>query len=408
VNTSMFAQLIGVFQGSFFSRAFWLGNFIPVAVVAAAHLFMASHVFPGVPTWQLLGVESSPASRFPLVLALLIVVAYAVAPLIPVMRGILDGSLLPGWLHDALRREHVIKVRSLRETVGKSVLLYGNYDLLCSLQPGALKAARQAGDGTGKPLEGELLAGALQDIAKMRASSRVGRVPPIDVARAACSALDKALRAGSAALTPDLDQAHRQLLKLLLDAKADACHDAVTLKERVGRALSLDNPQATRMADARLLTEQYSLQAYGVKFDYLWPRIQLVMPEQGALVDRIAAAKSQLDFALLSLVLLLTLAAIWIPLLAWLDPRPWYFLGLVTLLPAAAGFLYELAVQTQLSVGDSFEAITDRYRFDVLKTVLSVALPATLGAERALWKELQNATQDGLLTTDFTYRHPTS
>ncbi|WP_165420796.1 hypothetical protein [Rhizobium ruizarguesonis] len=39
----MFNSLISAFQGaSFFSRAFWLGNFMPVVIIAALHAVVAA------------------------------------------------------------------------------------------------------------------------------------------------------------------------------------------------------------------------------------------------------------------------------------------------------------------------------------------------------------------------------
>jgi hypothetical protein len=36
------------------------------------------------------------------------------------------------------------------------------------------------------------------------------------------------------------------------------------------------------MADARRSTERYSFNVYQADFDYIWPRLQLVLPDQGS------------------------------------------------------------------------------------------------------------------------------
>lgn len=399
----MFAQLLGAFQG-FFSRAFWLGSFIPVAVIATVHLVLAIHVFPGLTTIDLLAPTGKGATYFTLLFAALVVIAYAVSPLVPLMRGILDGSLLPTWLHNALRREHVVRALRVRDQIGAAASKYADYQWLREERSARLKAARQQGIILATVSNQPAIAKATSETKRFARRISAGRVPDVAVARSACDALEDALRLNSAALSSELDPMHRRLLRSLGDAEVYAEHLALTLTGRSAGIAALNNPQATRMADARLATEQYCYEAYGVEFGYLWPRLQLVLPDQGSLVDRLGFAKAQLDFALLSLILVLTVALVWMPILAWCDATPFVFLSLSALVPLALTFLYELAVETQVAFGAIVKAVIDRYRFDVLKTVERLPLPATLVTERELWTALQNATRHGI-ATNLTYRH---
>lgn len=402
----MFAQVLSVFQ-SFFSRSFWFGSFLPVASFTILHLFIAAEVFREVQPWEWATGTGQATTRFPLAFAALVVLAYAMTPLLPLIRGVLDGSLLPGWIHDALRREHIMQARKTRDKSGEAVLLFGAYQLKNQVSTESFQAARVTGEIVGGAPKTDLITAATSSIEKFRKLVYNGKVPSLELVTKACDALEKALKENSAEHDVTLDQAHRLLIKLLKDAEVDARHNADTLTARYRTFLALDNPQATRMGDARLLTERYSYDAYRAEFDYLWPRLQLVLPEQGALFDRIIAARAQIDFAMLSLVLFLTVPAIWIPLLVWRDPTPWLFLAIGTVAPLVAVFFYQLAFESQMAFGDIMKAVIDRYRFDVLKTVLRQPLPATLASERDLWTSLGDLAENGI-RIDVSYRHPQS
>src|SRR4051812_22931386 len=101
----MFGQILTLFQG-FFSRAYWFGSFLPVAVVSALHVLMTAHVFPQEPPlWgSVTGTTGNALVVAPIAFGTLFVVAYALTPFIPFFRGVLDGHQLPGWLRDRLRR----------------------------------------------------------------------------------------------------------------------------------------------------------------------------------------------------------------------------------------------------------------------------------------------------------------
>ena len=81
-------------------------------------------------------------------------------------------------------------------------------------------------------------------------------------------------------LVAQLDRLQNELVDLLQAAEIDADHRLQSLSTLHSRT-SYDNPQATRMADTRFLVEKYPLDAYDVDFDYIWPRLQMVMPSKG-------------------------------------------------------------------------------------------------------------------------------
>jgi hypothetical protein len=92
----IFGQVFSAFQ-SLLSRAFWFGSFLPVAMFAALNLMLVPVAFPEVdilekvirPEWAWMSV----------VLVGLVIVAYALGPLIPLFRDVLDGRGLPDSIY---------------------------------------------------------------------------------------------------------------------------------------------------------------------------------------------------------------------------------------------------------------------------------------------------------------------
>jgi hypothetical protein len=205
-----------------------------------------------------------------------------------------------------------------------------------------------------------------------------------------------------------LAQAAEDVVDLTAECEREAGQRALALYTRYGR-IAFRDPQATRMGDARFLTESYSLNVYNVDFSYIWPRLQLVLPEQGGQGqvgshnDRLIAARAQVDFAVLSLALALTIPLLWLPLLAWHGESVPLFIAIGVGGPLLAMFFYQLAVASQFDFGEVVKAAIDKYRFDVLAN-LRQALPATLAAERALWNDLRVAERKGSIS-DLFYRH---
>jgi hypothetical protein len=420
----MLDKIITVFQG-FFSRAFWFGSFLPVAIIAAVHLCVAWLRYPNlVPLQDWATAKFESLTLFPAVFAILVVLAYALTPLIPLLRGVLDGSLLPERIHDWLRREHVICTRAARDGITAALETSAGYKRMINSEVTRLQAARAAGMGLPLPLPPggpALIPPAEVAIEGFRTKVESGATPPLPEAQAAINALAAALAANPAVvptgapgadLAARLSEAHKLLIKLLRYAQTEADHRFQTAVARNSTLLAIKNPQATRMADARLLIESYSFNVYQADFDYIWPRLQLVLPEQqggqaapNAFAERLASSRSQVDFAVLSLALVFTVPAVWLPLLAVGAGPPWLFLAIGLASPFLAGFFYQLAVEAQIGFGEVVKSAIDANRLTLLKT-LHQPLPATLSAERELWKKLRLA-EEAADVNDLVYRYPT-
>jgi hypothetical protein len=335
----------------------------------------------------------------------LVVLAYALAPLAPLFRGILDGRFLWTWVNNELRRERVIDARRIKQEIEDARALGRALEWFARNQREWFDRVATTGNQIApEQAEPERIDLARGEIVKLQAKIDGARLPTTE-AESAFNALLGALETNRSSQT--LTDLRGQFATLIATAADQAPYRWEVLVDRYGERFVLENPQATRMGDARLLSEAYSLGAYGANFRYLWPRLQLAFPDQGVFRDQLVAAQAQLDFAILSLILTLTLPVVWLPWFACMARTPWLFLAIGLGAPILATFFYRLAVESQLVLGDVAKTAIDRYRLDLLK-ILHQPLPLTLSAERVLWGRLYRGTRDGDPAVELSYRHPAS
>lgn len=395
-----FTALVSAFQG-LFSRSFWFGSFLPVTTFAAAHLVLASLAFPraigfdwasNLDEWKFL----------PAILAALLVLAYALRPFALLLRGMLDGTLLPEWLHDQLRKPRLPAARRAWTRVETARDDRAHYQLSRKRVVARLQGARKVGTDLGSARQPSFIHDAEKTVAGLMASMQAGDLPKPAEASAAVEKLATALernasnlpgRHADAAASKRLAAVHRAMLDFLRMAEAESKHLHVLEGTRQGQRLLL-SPQATRVGDMRILAQRYPLDVYSVDFDYIWPRLQPLLqdPESNAHSAHISDSQSQIDFSTLSLFLCLTLFA-WLPVLA-VQQELIAFLALATALPLLVRFFYELMVQSYVVFGEVVEVAIDKYRHQVL-TELHQPIPPTLATERALWRQLREAGEGG-------------
>jgi hypothetical protein len=392
----MLNTFFSIYQG-FFSRGFWLGCFLPVALFTAVHLTLAAVQFPAqVPLvdW-LTSSADAPAKLIPILLAVLVVLAWMLAPLVPMLRSLLDGALLPDWLLEALRQERVDEATQAADAEGDVMTaLEDAYDRWQDFAKDAQKtfvAARKDGKDRTPPDE-RLTNQAVVAISDFRAATAGGRVPPVKLAQQAVDALAAALRAGTAdsAIWARLDGLGRVLIAAIVQTREQTKLRLDSAAER--RA---DNPlhhyRATRIGDVREQTQSYPSRVYGVDFEFLWPRLQVFFAKDDPLAQRLDDAQSQVDFGVLALALAVTVPLVWLPLLAATAREPWLFLVVGVVSPLVIKFFNELVIQSQRGFGTIVETAIDRYRLDVLTRLLLQPMPATRSAERTLWAAVRIA-----------------
>jgi hypothetical protein len=411
-------DLLTTFKG-FFTRTFWFGSFLPVAIFAGIHLLVAGWLGTGIDLASLISADSNKLIGVPLAVFALVVVAYAATPLIPLVHGLLDASLLPQWLHDWMRREHLVEARAARRLVDAATDQFNQMGELNARQSTSLQDARNAGNEHGAVPAAGVLGQVGKTIDAMCRCFDRGWPPAAETLDKAAGDLAAILRANRTRLPANADDAQKdaaaelssaqtKLMALLKDAESNAAHERQALLARNSR-IAYDNPQATRMADIGLLSEQYCYDAYGVDFDYIWPRLQFVVPAQStsgnteSLSDRLAAARAQVDFSILSLALSLTVPLVWLPYLAWTGESPVKYLVIAAAAPLLVCLFYFVALGSRTAFGEVAMAAADMHRFTLL-TGLHLAMPASLADEREVWGDLQRI--ELIRDLNLIYKHP--
>src|SRR6266851_3430802 len=97
----MFGTVLDKLQTAFsslFSTSFLLGNFFPVLIFAIVNFVLAWFGLYGfadvASSWNPVSGTSTAAAEF----LLLVLIAVLLGPLVPVLRSLLDGRILPEWL----------------------------------------------------------------------------------------------------------------------------------------------------------------------------------------------------------------------------------------------------------------------------------------------------------------------
>jgi hypothetical protein len=411
-------DILSTFKG-FFTRTFWFGSFLPIAIFAGIHLLVASWLGTGIDLASLISADSNKLIGVPLAMFALVVVAYAATPLIPLVHGLLDATLLPQWLHDWLRREHLVEARAARRLVDGATAQFDQMGELNARLSASLQVARNTGNEHGALPAAGVLGRVGKKIDAMCRRFDRGWPPAAEKLTEAAHELDPILRANRTRLPANATDAQRaaaaqlssaqtKLMELLKDAESNAAHELQGLLARNSR-IAYDNPQATRMADIRLLSEQYCSKAYGVDFDYIWSRLQFVVPAQSgsgntdSLSDRLATARAQVDFSILSIALSLTVPLVWLPYLAWAGESPVKYLVIAAAAPLLVCLFYFVALESRTAFGDVAMAAADMHRFALLSG-LHLAMPASLADEREVWGDLQRI--ELIRDLNVIYKHP--
>jgi hypothetical protein len=383
----LFGQALSAFS-SILSKLFWFGAFLPVALFTAINLLLTL-TLPGSDwasaLWNNLTAEKWPW-LLPAVVAL-IVVAYALAPLVPLFRAILDGRRLPDWLYDQLRRHHLQEQRRAYEKLLEAENYLTVSAQLIDQAPARLLLARDFGPRANLPANPAALSRAEVAVSQLERYVARGQRPAIWRLDAVEQALLFATTSTPVAANATLESLvlrFTDTLGLINDYARDPRDRCVERYSRLPRVV-----QSTAIGNARRLSENYGLDMYRADFAFLWSRVQMVIPDTDPVARRIEAARSVIDFAVLSLVLSVVSLAIWLPLQAFLGNTPWVFLLLGTVGPLVIHLFYQLVVESQISLGEVVQGAVDKFRPDVLK-MLHIKPPATLSAEREIWTTLSS------------------
>jgi hypothetical protein len=408
-----FNSIYAALQG-FLSRSFWFAAFLPIAIFASLHAALVYVVFgPSAFAGFKFDLAPSSAGKWSVIFLVLIVAAYVAQSLLPGLHGMLDGSLLPGWLHDLLRSRRLQKALNEQRKIKEAGDELGEIsDVWTDVYKasGKLRSAYRSSEALKTALDSEAAQGAIDANGALAAALLSSAPLRAAVSRAETCVL-AALGANNASpatlqksISDPLQMKTAQLTGRAADdfetligrSRNEAQYRYDVLKTRNRLLGALDVARATSIGDARFVTERYVKDTYMVEFDYLWPRLMAAMNSEkteGNLLQVIEQARTKVDFAALCLALGATVPLVWLPLIFYSGNRPWLFLTIGLATPPLLSFIFALLFESQLAVGAHVKTAVDRSRFLVLK-MLRVPEPLSRAEERELWTRITNGEAD--------------
>jgi hypothetical protein len=201
-----------------------------------------------------------------------------------------------------------------------------------------------------------------------------------------------------------LDQMQRELQDALEFLKDIADRNLQRMETEFRTSFVLSDIRPTRIGNSRAAMEQYPSVAYLADFDFLWPRLRMVMSKEEKIANAVDTASAQLDFAVLMTVLAAATAVVWLIVLALFGNSILLYFAVGIILPATFLFFCRLVAETQRAFGGIMEMAVDGLRFHLL-TALRQPLPSSLEAEKGTWGQLQTALYSGL-GIGVRFRHP--
>jgi hypothetical protein len=189
------------------------------------------------------------------------------------------------------------------------------------------------------------------------------------------------------------DAAASELEGVLREAVSLAKYRHQIVKKRYRVFDAAEFPWATALGDARFIAEAYPLDVYDVEFDYLWPRLLMAIraaKSDDPTLEAIENARTNIDFAVISFFLAMTIPLVWLPVL-WFRGGPssaWLFLVIGATAPLMLQFFFRLAFESQLAFIEVAATAIDGARFAVFG-MLRLDEPRSRGEERALWKRIR-------------------
>jgi hypothetical protein len=410
--------------GGLLSRSFILASFFPFLIFVAASLAMAWIALPQTRPTLTAFFELEAGKQAVVIATVMIaiaVVAYVVSPLTVVVRQMLEGRLfLPRWAQNKMlagEQQTANDLKSQRDEANNRDNVASDFS---KNKMDELFAARREGNklktlGTDVRIQIKAADKQLNETEKLATPGHGADDATMDALQQAADLTVIALRNNSIQLPDTASRADRILattlqalqmrtMGLLQRAVDDARQGLIDTQETLYGRFPMKGIGPTRIANIRSAAESHGLDAYGIEFDFLWPRLRLaILKEDEKVAEIIDNAKTQVDFSLLMVLLCALFTIGWVIALALLGGSP-----LTVILLGVAGqwiifFFLRVVEESIKQLGELAGAAIDFYRFKLLRR-LDVNLPGDLVAERALWQRLQQSTT-ALGTIDISYSH---
>ena len=200
-----------------------------------------------------------------------------------------------------------------------------------------------------------------------------------------------------------LNRMHFDLLSQIQDLKDLANVAAQEADAPCRISFVSGNVRATALENSRLAMEQYTKITYNVSFDFLWPRLRMVVPNNKTIADAVEVATATLDFAILMTALSALTTLGWMLVMPFVGNSLPLYLAVAVLGPALVWFFYRLANASQQGIGVVATMAIDGLRFDLL-TALHLPLPTSASDEQKAWPNLELALYSAI-EDEIYYKH---
>jgi hypothetical protein len=326
-------------------------------------------------------------------LLIVLIVSYVLSTLSVVMREVLEGKHILGFLANILSqryRDRLIKLeKDVRERGSKYLSIRKNQQLWTE----QIKAAYQQGKS-----QQDCNYTASAEIEALVNSRRNNQEVTIERLRSQVQHVIANLQNNSLELTVETDAQRRaagvldedqgRIIELIryVAEKAQAEYAASLIELQFDYAGKEVAP--TRMGNIAGIASHFAATRYSMNLDILWTRLQKVAASDSNFYSGLQDAKLQVDF-LVALIWYSTLFSLtWVVVLPLLGEGRNVFLWVAVLGPLASYAWYEIALRNYRAFADVLCAAVDLFRLDLLKA-LHVQLPVNAEQELLLWESLE-------------------
>jgi hypothetical protein len=399
---------------TFFGRSFLLSRFFPFLVFLGLNFAVAYAMFPDARSDMRKAVAASAqAGAIVYLLAgflLIAAIAYTMAPFSRITLRLLEGDWMLSSaafvplgrsliLEQSLRQRKLF--RSQEALLQESTALPTVTDIKARLAPFAQRGiARKRVD------DREAIDDSEKSIKRLRRKQLL-REPLLE------TELDEVIETLAEAVGYNSVAKDNRLNELYIEFTQTLAPYAVQIAgEREARAnqlreqfFSIAELAPTRLGNLSAALRSYCATRYSIDFDTFWPRFLLAIRKDDKLNAAIAAAKIQLDFAVLSFALTACSVAAWVCVAAVEAGTHMPLLLTLAVGPPIVAIWLRVVHATYEEFADTVRAAIDNGRFDLM-TALRQPLPASLQDEQLVWKRLSELAVFNTQEPDIPYKHP--
>jgi hypothetical protein len=381
-----------------FGWGYILAGILPALLFIGVSVLVANaawSVTDGAITWLSNVISDQTLISLVILVLALAIIGFIIWAMNPLLRQILEGSHLPGFLVRSMTSRHRAELEKLERSILSLQLEVIKFRRASKHSPTwleVLRSARVAGESAAHSVNpgGTLrstwvrlsLDRALRQSIKYTDMQALGWLLMQDLQ--VCSA------ARNRSLNWMQDDYHR------LYDYASGMHENKYIKaiaERRSKYPDESDLAPTIFGNAAALHRDYGIARYGLDIEFFWSRLQTIVIKDTNLAPIIDRLRLQLDFSVSMVWTFALLAVVWLTAFAVVTVEWWLYTLLVGGCILAALAFYETGVRHYRTFSDAVQAAVDLHRFELLKT-LHIALPLSPVLERSLWPRIEANTAD--------------